>query len=179
MRRLHALGISAAFVAVWLLPVPRVAAQPITKSDKAAFQEDLNKLKKSRPAEFEQAKRLFTLAAELLLARLGYDVGPFDGLLDEKTATALRAYETRRVFPSQAILYRSRRSKPSTAMRRPSIKGRPFFPGCTFLQTVGTPAMSPRRALGPSSARTWHNPSKHPRSSVIATPEFAPRPQRS
>lgn len=100
MWRPHALSVNAAFLALCFLATQQGAAQQAAKpSEKAAFQAELDDLKKSRPAEFEQAKRVFTLAAELLLARVGYGVGPFDGLLDEKTAAALRAYEKSRGIP--------------------------------------------------------------------------------
>lgn len=82
------------FLVLALLPARPEAAQPARSTrDKAAFQRELAALKRPRPAEFEQAKRIFTLAAEQLLARLRYGVGPFDGLLDEKTEVALRSYE--------------------------------------------------------------------------------------
>ena len=96
----HGMSVHVVLLGIYLLPVPQGTAQPATKtSERAAFQEELDQLKKGRPAEFEKAKRIFTLAAELLLGRLGYGVGPFDGLLDQKTAAALRAYEKTRGIP--------------------------------------------------------------------------------
>lgn len=101
MWNLMRVRILAAVLGLCLLLPPRPGtAQPATsKGDKAAFQQELAEIKKSRPAEFEQAKRVFALAAQQLLARLGYGVGPFDGVLDEKTAAALRAYEKARGIP--------------------------------------------------------------------------------
>lgn len=80
-------------------PQPGIAQPPTSKGEKAAFEQELAELRRNRPAEFEQAKRLFTFGAQQLLARLGYGVGPFDGVLDEKTAAALRAYEKVRGVP--------------------------------------------------------------------------------
>lgn len=100
MTRAHAERAGAVLLVLALFPSPPGAAQAVTQtSEKQAFQEELDRLRKSRPAEFEQAKRVFTVAVELLLARLGYGVGPFDGLLDAKTAEALRAYEKARRIP--------------------------------------------------------------------------------
>jgi len=94
------MNVHALLLGLCLLPVPGAAAQPATaKSEKAAFQAELGRLRKERPVEFEKAKRGFTAAAEMLLARLGYGVGPFDGLLDEKTTAALQVYEKARGIP--------------------------------------------------------------------------------
>lgn len=85
---------------VCFLPSQPGTAQPASDKDpKAAFEQELAELRRNRPAEFEQAKRLFTLAAQQLLARLGYGEGPFDGLLNEKTVAALRAYQKARGVP--------------------------------------------------------------------------------
>lgn len=69
------------------------------KAEKLAYELDLAKTKKDQPQEFAKFKRVFTFSAELLLARLGYDVAPFDGVLDEKTQKALKSYEKARGLP--------------------------------------------------------------------------------
>jgi hypothetical protein len=100
MWRLQAVRVHAVFLALWLaLAQEGITQSATTASEKAAFQAEVNELKKSTPAEFENMKRMFTFATESLLARLGYGVGPFDGLLDEKTAAALRTYQKSRGIP--------------------------------------------------------------------------------
>jgi Putative peptidoglycan binding domain len=65
----------------------------------AEFTRELEKLKREKPAEYEQTRTLFTLMTKLLLARLGYDVGPLHGTLDVKTEASLRRYQRNRRIP--------------------------------------------------------------------------------
>jgi hypothetical protein len=100
MRGAHVVTVSTTVLVLVLLPAGSVAAQSVKQTnEKQAFQEELARLRKAEPAEFDKARRVFTLATELLLARLGYGIGPFDGVLDPKTAEALRAYEKARRIP--------------------------------------------------------------------------------
>ena len=100
MRSAHTVIVRAVLLVVVLAPARSLAAQSVTQTnEKHAFQEELVRLRKGDPGEFEKAKRVFTLATELLLARLGYGVGSFDGVVDPKTAEALRAYEKARGIP--------------------------------------------------------------------------------
>lgn len=73
-----------------------VSKQP---DEKAAWEHELQKLSKEKPAEYAEMRTELTLLAELVLAQLGYGTGPFDGILDDKTRSALRAYEKNRGLP--------------------------------------------------------------------------------
>ena len=88
--------------ALSVLSVVGVSAATQTKksaSEKAAYNQELEKLKREKPTEYEETRIVFTFAAELLLAKLGYSVGPLDGVLDEKTQAALRLYQKNRKIP--------------------------------------------------------------------------------
>ncbi len=67
--------------------------------DKLEYEKELAKIKVGKPTEYAEFQRLSTFVAEMLLARLGYDVGPFDAVLDEKTRLAVKAYERNRKIP--------------------------------------------------------------------------------
>ena len=67
--------------------------------DKAAWHLELEKLKREKPAEYEEMRTMSTLLAQVVLAELGYGTGPFDGVLDERTRNALREYENTRRLP--------------------------------------------------------------------------------
>ena len=57
------------------------------------------KLKRDNPAEYEKQRRFFVLATQTLLGRLGYDVGPFDGVLGDRAQAALKLYQRNRGLP--------------------------------------------------------------------------------
>lgn len=86
-------------VIIIFVGAPSFAAQPDKRSEKANYQKELEKLKKENPKEYEELKKGFVIIAQLLLATLGYGIGPFDGILDEKTKSALGAYEKKRNIP--------------------------------------------------------------------------------
>src|SRR3989344_6633671 len=79
--------------------IPSFAAQPDKGSEKAAYQEGLEKIKKENPKKYEEMQRDFVFIAELVLATLGYGIEPFDAILDEKTKNALKAYQKKRNIP--------------------------------------------------------------------------------
>jgi len=81
-----------AFCAVIVVGAVTAAAQP-RADDRAAFTAETDKLKRDNPQLYQAVRDGFTLLAEMLLGRLGYDVGPFDGVLDDRTRTAVRRYE--------------------------------------------------------------------------------------
>lgn len=64
--------------------------------ERAAWNRELQTLKREKPSEYTKMQTTFTFLAELILAELGYGTGPFKGVLDEKTQNALRAYERNR-----------------------------------------------------------------------------------
>ena len=71
-----------------------------TQTDgKEAYYQELLKLKRDKPAEHERQHRLLTFVAQTLLGRLGYDVGPFDGVLGDRAQAALRLYQKNRGLP--------------------------------------------------------------------------------
>lgn len=69
-------------------PQPRPAHE-----QRAAYEKELAQLRANSPAEFEKRKRLHVITTQVVLSHLGYGLGPFDGLLDERTTNALRAYQ--------------------------------------------------------------------------------------
>lgn len=75
-------------------------AQDAARSDEQrAYEAELRKLKEADSAKYAQTRRAFTLFAEILLGRMGYGVGPFDGVLSESDQQKLRAYEEKRGLP--------------------------------------------------------------------------------
>ena len=68
-------------------------------NDRSAYYQGLRKLKQEKPAEYESQRRMFTLVTQMLLGRLGYDVGPFDGQIGQRTQTALGLYQENRGLP--------------------------------------------------------------------------------
>jgi hypothetical protein len=77
---------------------PAGFAQP-KANERADFVQEGERIKRENPAKYERMRVGFTVAAEMLLARLGYDVGSFDGVLDEKTTNALRLHQKNRRIP--------------------------------------------------------------------------------
>jgi hypothetical protein len=93
-------------VSVWvLLPLGFFSARPCAAQtaskvdEKKAYLEEIEKEKRERPAKYAESKLIFTFVTEAMLGRLGYGVGPFDGVLDAKEVEALRAYEKARGIP--------------------------------------------------------------------------------
>jgi hypothetical protein len=66
---------------------------------KLEYTRELEKLKRRKPSEYNDMRMLFTFNAQLLLARLGYGIGPIQGILDEKLQNALKTYESNRGIP--------------------------------------------------------------------------------
>lgn len=82
-----------------LTTISSFAAQSDKRTEKAAYQKELEKIKKESPKKYEEMKRDFVLMAELVLATLGYGIEPIDAILDEKTKNALKAYQKKRNIP--------------------------------------------------------------------------------
>jgi hypothetical protein len=77
-------------------------SQPTTgkgRKERSEYETELQRLKRDKPNEYENTKRMAILGAQLLLGRLGYGVGPYNGVLDEKTKNALREYQKQRNLP--------------------------------------------------------------------------------
>ncbi|HEY5867940.1 MAG TPA: peptidoglycan-binding domain-containing protein [Candidatus Tectomicrobia bacterium] len=77
-------------------------AQPTTdkaRQERAEWETALEQLKRDKPKEYDDTKRTATLAAQVLLGRLGYGLGPYTGVLDATTTAALRAYQQHRHLP--------------------------------------------------------------------------------
>src|SRR5262249_22956213 len=66
---------------------------------KAGYVRELETLRRTKPADYENVRAMLTLNAELLLARLGYGTGPMRGILDENLRNALKRYEENRKLP--------------------------------------------------------------------------------
>lgn len=90
--------LEASFIAAVMFS-PTVLAPANQQSDKAAYQAELQKLKRDDPKEYEKLKATTTFAVQLLLAQLGYGVGPFSETLEESSQTALRKYQKNRGIP--------------------------------------------------------------------------------
>jgi peptidoglycan hydrolase-like protein with peptidoglycan-binding domain len=63
------------------------------KKERAEYAAELDKLKRDDPAKYERSKKVFTLGLQMLLGEAGYGIGPYDGVMDAKTESALRAYQ--------------------------------------------------------------------------------------
>jgi hypothetical protein len=77
-------------------------SQPVSedkRKQKLEYERELQRLKRLKPNEYEDHRKLATFTAHLLLGRLGYGVGPFSAVLDEKTEKALREYQKLRNLP--------------------------------------------------------------------------------
>ena len=78
------------------------AAEPsgaFSKADRAAFERETDALRRDQPQQYKEVRDGFTLLTEMLLGRLGYDVGPFDGVLDNRTRSGVRRYQKDRNLP--------------------------------------------------------------------------------
>jgi hypothetical protein len=69
------------------------------KQEKLAYTQEMEKLKRTKPAEYDRMRTMFTFSTEMLLARLGYGIGPMQGVLDENFQSALKKYESHRGIP--------------------------------------------------------------------------------
>jgi hypothetical protein len=67
--------------------------------ERKTYSRGLEKLQREKPVEYENQRRMFTLVTQMLLGRIGYDVGPFDGQLGQRTQSALGLYQKRRGLP--------------------------------------------------------------------------------
>jgi len=73
--------------------------KPNGSAGKVGYEKEMEEFKKENPEEYKEAETMFVLITQMFLARLGHFCGPFDGILDEKTKSALLAYENRRGIP--------------------------------------------------------------------------------
>ncbi len=76
-----------------------VQSQPTTdkrRKEQTEYETALQNLKQDNPKEYQNTRQLMILMTQLLLGRLGYGVGPYDGVLNETTKDALREYQKRR-----------------------------------------------------------------------------------
>lgn len=91
----------AALVLVPTLALVPAEQQPDTKTQqqRAEYIQELEKLKREKPSQYYELRLITIVTAEMLLGRLGYNVGPFDGVLDEGTQAALRTYQKNRSLP--------------------------------------------------------------------------------
>jgi hypothetical protein len=76
-------------------------SQPTTDKRKERFEyeSELQRLKRDKPTEYENSRKMANLLAQLLLGRLGYGIGPYSTVLDEKSEKALREYQKLRNLP--------------------------------------------------------------------------------
>jgi peptidoglycan hydrolase-like protein with peptidoglycan-binding domain len=76
-----------------------LSGQLQAQSDAATFRAELEKMKKENPGQLRKLETDFVLATQMLLGRLGYGVGPFNGILDDKTREAIRQYQRKNGIP--------------------------------------------------------------------------------
>ena len=81
-----------------VLAAPHLSAQT-SAADRAAFERETDALRRAQPKQYQQMRDGFTLLTEMLLGRLGYDVGPFDGVLDNRTKSGIREYQKAHNIP--------------------------------------------------------------------------------
>ena len=96
MRSLHEL---AGLVLCGALGLAGAATAQTRIDDRTAFVEEADRLKGDNAQLYGAVREAFTLLTEMLLGRLGYDVGPFDGVLDDRTRTAVRQYQKDHKIP--------------------------------------------------------------------------------
>ncbi len=87
------------FVAFSVLLAEVLQAQEKESDEGREFYKLMEKMKAEDPAGFKQYELLAISAAELLLARLGYGVGPIDGRLSESDKAALKRYQAQKGLP--------------------------------------------------------------------------------
>ena len=75
------------------------ASDASNRADRAAFERETDALRRDKPQQYKEVRDGFTLLTEMLLGRLGYDVGPFDGVLDNRTRSGVRRYQKDRNLP--------------------------------------------------------------------------------
>ena len=69
------------------------------KKERAQYANELEKLKQEDPVRYAQDKKRMTIALQMFLGAAGYRIGPFDGIMGDKTASALRQYQKDRGLP--------------------------------------------------------------------------------
>jgi hypothetical protein len=91
-----------AFMAVGLVGLASSGQQLAAQTpagDRQAFVTETEQLRRDDPKLYQAVREGFTLLTEMLLGRLGYDVGPFDGILDGRTREGIRRYQRDRQLP--------------------------------------------------------------------------------
>jgi hypothetical protein len=78
--------------------VPALSAQT-NSDDRTEFIRETDQLRRDDPKLYQVVRESFTLLTEMLLGQLGYDVGPFDGVLDDRTRDAVRRYQRDHQLP--------------------------------------------------------------------------------
>jgi hypothetical protein len=70
--------------------------EPVAKTTKEAYEGARADLEQHDPEEAAKLQKLGVLSAQMVLAKLGYGIGQFDGVLDAKTQEGVREYERTR-----------------------------------------------------------------------------------
>lgn len=85
-------------LALWLL-LFALGTATAQADERRTYYQGLEKLRREKPVEYESQRRMFTLVTQMFLGRIGYDVGPFDGQLGQRTQSALGLYQEKRGLP--------------------------------------------------------------------------------
>jgi hypothetical protein len=68
-------------------------------NEQQEYEKKLKQFQQTDPTNYEKIKRAKTLEAQTVLGRYGYGVGPYSGMLDEKTQQALKLYQKNNNLP--------------------------------------------------------------------------------
>lgn len=69
------------------------------RKERSKYETELEQLKRNDPKGYEELKLGAILWTQLLLGRLGYGLGLYDGALDAKTKNSLREYQKQQKLP--------------------------------------------------------------------------------
>ena len=92
-------AVAVLFAASLFAGHPAAQQNASDRADRADFERETDALRRDQPQQYKEVRDGFTLLTEMLLGRLGYDVGPFDGVLDNRTRAGVRRYQKDRNLP--------------------------------------------------------------------------------
>ncbi len=78
------------------------------RNERSEWETELQRVKRDKPKAYEFMKRASYLATQRLLGRLGYGVGPYNGVLDEKTKMPCENIRGNGIYPLQETHYHLR-----------------------------------------------------------------------
>jgi len=79
---------------------PSIAELAADSSQTGELLKHLRALRDSAPAAFDSLSSILIMSVQMHLGRVGFGVGPFTGVYDQSTATAVKQFEAARGIPS-------------------------------------------------------------------------------